>query len=196
MSDMVKYVNYARGIHQIAAAVPCDDTQTPAGPGRCPQLEDLKKEPDPTATLPAPGGAANGLIGVARLTNDPPSLTCIPTRIYYIVHKYLEMERCYPHTALVAMEGNATGEKLCVPGATAKRPSRAATIASHCGNGQFAVALGAAGGIGRVHRSKSRSNRQTASLQMVQAPLVSSSTAGATGFPCPGCATTRSQHKT
>jgi hypothetical protein len=28
---------------------------------------DLKKEPEPTATLPAPGGAANGLIGVARL---------------------------------------------------------------------------------------------------------------------------------
>ena len=32
------------------------------------ELVDLKKEPEPTATLPAPGGAANGLIEVARLT--------------------------------------------------------------------------------------------------------------------------------
>ena len=28
----------------------------------------LKKEPEPTATLPVPGAAANGLIGVARST--------------------------------------------------------------------------------------------------------------------------------
>jgi hypothetical protein len=62
MSNIVKYVSsaLARGIHQNAFAASCDDTQMPAGPDRSPQLrKDLKKEPDPTATLPAPGGAAN-----------------------------------------------------------------------------------------------------------------------------------------
>ena len=32
------------------------------------EMVDLKKEPKPTAILPALGGPANGLIGVARLT--------------------------------------------------------------------------------------------------------------------------------
>ena len=55
MSDIVKYVSsaLARGIHQNAFAASCDDTQMPAGPDRCPQM---KKAPDPTAPLPAPGG--------------------------------------------------------------------------------------------------------------------------------------------
>jgi hypothetical protein len=65
MIDIVKYVSCVRGIHQEAAAAPCADTQTPDGLDRCPQLEDLKKEPDLTVTLPAPGGAANLALALA-----------------------------------------------------------------------------------------------------------------------------------
>ena len=55
MRDIV-YVSFARGIRQNAIAATCDDTQLPAGPDRCPQME---KAPDPTAPLPAPGGGGD-----------------------------------------------------------------------------------------------------------------------------------------
>jgi hypothetical protein len=62
MSDIVKYVSCARGIHQDAFAAPCDDTQTPAGPDHCPQL---RADAEPTAPLPAPEGAANLALALA-----------------------------------------------------------------------------------------------------------------------------------
>ena len=72
MSDIVNYVSsaLARGIHQNAFAASCDGTQMLAGPDRFPRLrKDLKKEPDPTATLPAPeGGELAGPRGAAIVT--------------------------------------------------------------------------------------------------------------------------------
>jgi hypothetical protein len=61
MRDII-YVSCARGIHQDAFAAPCDDTQTRAGPDRCPQL---RADAEPTAPLPAPGGAANLALALA-----------------------------------------------------------------------------------------------------------------------------------
>ena len=70
MSDIVNYVSstLARGIHQNAFAATCDDTQTPAGPG--PPLTHRGPagpgaDAEPTAPLPAPGGAANLALALA-----------------------------------------------------------------------------------------------------------------------------------
>jgi hypothetical protein len=77
MSDIVKYVSIAlaRGIHQNAFAASCDDTQMPTGPDRYPQLRnDLKKEPDQMAPLPAAGGVTNLALALAMamvLTEAP-----------------------------------------------------------------------------------------------------------------------------
>jgi hypothetical protein len=62
MSDIVKYISCARGIHQDAFAAPCDGTQTLAGPDRCPQL---RADAEPTVPLPTPWGAANLALALA-----------------------------------------------------------------------------------------------------------------------------------
>jgi hypothetical protein len=60
MSDIVTYVGCARGVHHDIAAAPCADTQTLAGPDRCPQLELAET----SSTSPVPwGGRGEFCIG-------------------------------------------------------------------------------------------------------------------------------------
>ena len=67
MHDIVVYVDSAR----LTAAALCANTRTnqqvrtPSALIACPQLEDVNKEPELTATLPALGGAANLALALA-----------------------------------------------------------------------------------------------------------------------------------
>ena len=139
MRDIV-YVSFARGIRQNAIAATCDDTQLPAGPDRCPQME---KAPDPTAPLPAPGGAATlpAPWGAANMT-APGGASSSPTRRSDKVAELEDLNKAPEPSSTLPAPGGAANLALAM--AMAMVLTAAARQAKQLGNPSCLVSKAAA----------------------------------------------------